>query len=731
MAQYMMSYCLSVSILLSLNDSLYYGYPIPYICFITLGCFLVHCISQYRKKLFLVTVLGLFSVSVIAVFILSYRFQWDIVQRGAIIFQELYKSVMVSDYYLSQEYVIFPVIFLSLLVTFIVHIFTIKVYKPQVIIGVVLLYFLWVEIAGLAYSTIGFFFFCFISVLYYLESYILRYIRWKDKSHVRKILSWASVTVIGILLITSSVLLSQNKTNPLDWIDDVLSDIQDVFMAKSENSSYVDQDTTVSDLHDKPYHDETLMMTVETDDIIYLRGMVYHTLNGSTWHDGKQPILEEKNVQENRQGLRLLFGEEIEMNHYLRPSSAIIRPKNIATDRLFTHLNTVKLEEVDHADEGYTYKIQYEQPQYDNPEFIALLRKSKKGLYKQLNEKDTMEYVQRANEIYRQYTALPSNLTDRVLELTEGITHGYEADIDKVRAIETYLSQSYTYTLEPDLPYGDMGIVDYFLFESKEGFCTHYASAMVVMVKALGLPARYVTGYKLPYTVPVDDLAYYSDAYYEELMDETTSLDYGVQTYYVRDTDAHAWVEVYFEGFGWLTFEPTGAYYDVFHQYANGYQSNEIDTTNDSDLETDTYHIHPSTKKVMFYVMLIIGIIVLWLPIIKHVHLRRKYRQSNHKEQFIMLYDRITVLLDLLYQPRQPSDSISLYLQDAEDYLENKSIGLIKGACILEKIMYTEEEIQKDDIDFLESMYGHLKDIAKIRFNNLTYTWYKYTNRIM
>ena len=143
-------------------------------------------------------------------------------------------------------------------------------------------------------------------------------------------------------------------------------------------------------------------------------------------------------------------------------------------------------------------------------------------------------------EIRARYTALPRDLPDRVTALAR-VAAGLEAGdatppspYAQARAIETFLHQ-YPYTLDLPLPPSDVDIVDYFLFDLQRGFCDYYASAMVVMARAVGLPARLAAGF-LPQ--PPDAR--------------------GVQT--VRQLDAHSWAEVYFAGTGWVEFEPTAPF---------------------------------------------------------------------------------------------------------------------------------------------------------------------------
>jgi hypothetical protein len=103
---------------------------------------------------------------------------------------------------------------------------------------------------------------------------------------------------------------------------------------------------------------------------------------------------------------------------------------------------------------------------------------------------------------------------------------------DRARAIELYLRQ-FPYTL--DVPYAPPGrdIADFFLFDLQEGYCDYYATSMVALARAAGLPARLVVGYA------------------------SGSYDAETSRYVVTEADAHAWVEIYFPTYGWIEFEPT------------------------------------------------------------------------------------------------------------------------------------------------------------------------------
>ena len=134
--------------------------------------------------------------------------------------------------------------------------------------------------------------------------------------------------------------------------------------------------------------------------------------------------------------------------------------------------------------------------------------------------------------ISERYLALPESVPQRVLQLARDVAGAAPTGYDRALAIERYL-RAYPYTLElPDPPTG-RDLVDYFLFERQEGYCDYYASAMVVMARAVGVPARLASGYA------------------------QGSYDHESGRWVVREKDAHSWVEVYFSGIGWVEFEPT------------------------------------------------------------------------------------------------------------------------------------------------------------------------------
>jgi transglutaminase-like putative cysteine protease len=136
--------------------------------------------------------------------------------------------------------------------------------------------------------------------------------------------------------------------------------------------------------------------------------------------------------------------------------------------------------------------------------------------------------------VRQRFLALPPEVPGQVKALAIDLTASEPTPYDRARAIERYL-RTIPYTLDVSRPPLDRDVVDFFLFDLRQGYCDYYASAMVVLARAAGVPARLAIGY--------------------------ASGTYNLKSkrFVVTEADAHSWVEVYFPNIGWVPFEPTAA----------------------------------------------------------------------------------------------------------------------------------------------------------------------------
>jgi transglutaminase-like putative cysteine protease len=137
--------------------------------------------------------------------------------------------------------------------------------------------------------------------------------------------------------------------------------------------------------------------------------------------------------------------------------------------------------------------------------------------------------------IESRYLSLPDAIPQRVLSLARDLTATEPTPYERARAIEAYL-RTFPYNLDVSAPPYGQDTVDYFLFDLQEGYCDYFSSAMVVLARAAGLPARLVIGYA------------------------TGEYDPESARYIVTADQAHAWTEVYFPSYGWVEFEPTSGF---------------------------------------------------------------------------------------------------------------------------------------------------------------------------
>jgi transglutaminase-like putative cysteine protease len=135
--------------------------------------------------------------------------------------------------------------------------------------------------------------------------------------------------------------------------------------------------------------------------------------------------------------------------------------------------------------------------------------------------------------VLERYMGLPPSVPESVLTLALDLTATELTPFDRAVAIESYLREI-PYSLDVELGPDDQDIVEFFLFDSRLGYCDYYATSMVVLSRAAGFPARYVMGYIVENYDQEEDL------------------------FIITADQAHAWVEVYFPGYGWIPFEPTG-----------------------------------------------------------------------------------------------------------------------------------------------------------------------------
>ena len=225
------------------------------------------------------------------------------------------------------------------------------------------------------------------------------------------------------------------------------------------------------------------------------------------------------------------------------------------------------------------------------------------------------------------YLQLPDTIPERTLALSGDITEGYENPYDSAQAIENYLRGN-PYTLDIPPPPIDRDVVDYFLFDLQKGYCDYYASAMVVLARAAGIPARVAIGY--------------AGGVY----------DIDNKQYLLTEADAHSWVEVYFPGVGWIIFEPTASLPTV-ERPSIEFHPKQLESST-TDPGTDIRLI-PLDGRLFYLTGIILVIIIFWL-VIFYSDLWRLARMHPHKS-IQTIYARMHNTLHSLSIQTSPADT--------------------------------------------------------------------------
>jgi transglutaminase-like putative cysteine protease len=314
-----------------------------------------------------------------------------------------------------------------------------------------------------------------------------------------------------------------------------------------------------------------------------------------------------------------------------------------------------------------------------------------------------------------EYVQLPQSLPPRVKELANTITASAATPYDKVKAIEDYLRKTYPYTSRPNLKLGkSKDFVDRFLFEIKEGYCDYFSTAMVVLTRSIGVPTRWVKGY-------TSGTSSQEQARQHGNIPDAVATDYnGKDVYAVRNSNAHSWVEVYFEGYGWIPFEPT-----------SGFVLPRVLPEGEKLPVTDIAAADPSTaaksKDQTFglnSISIIVGGLIVLLGLtylllrtkLKKLYRRfsivqrRKQRKTiNFNEQVVQEYSRLLRLLrrkGMVSQEHETAREMFLRLGERNNWL-NKEIVILLS--LFEKAKYSGKSVTADELKQANLIFKRLR----------------------
>lgn len=280
------------------------------------------------------------------------------------------------------------------------------------------------------------------------------------------------------------------------------------------------------------------------------------------------------------------------------------------------------------------------------------------------------DYIDYTKDIKVIYTKDPG-VSEKVKALTDSIYEGCESDIEKMDSLSAFLN-SLSYTESPgELPdqvTDGSSFLDYFLLESGTGYCSHFATAFVLLARSEGIPARYVQGY----LVPVND------------SNKAT----------VTSSMAHAWAEVYFDGAGWITYDPTPGFNvksywrtstdesagDSYLHYETPSPNESVPDTSDAeDAEKE-----PFDKRLVIVPLIIVFIITLLMLVIYRLVSAVSYSKKSSRDKYILICRQILIILKLSGNGIYTYETVSEYKKRlpegilSDDFIDSLNLFLYK-----------------------------------------------------
>ena len=282
------------------------------------------------------------------------------------------------------------------------------------------------------------------------------------------------------------------------------------------------------------------VMTVRTPKDVYLRGSIRNEYTGRTWLDtsgGRRFLWVSPSWQEERNRLFDITLPRIAHD----PTGTLLTPQELRVQMIFPSASSLFVPQrlrdltamgslVPYFNQASEVFATRDLQEGDAWSMTALLLTGSDPGMEELVSLAAAQSPELPDSLSA-YLSVPSHLQESVWAIAREAAGDSESPFKKALSIQNYLKRHYTYTLTPEEMPENLDFVSYFLLSGREGYCTYFASAMTILCRMAGLPARYVEGYLAR---PGED---------------------GIA--HVTGMDGHAWTEVYFAGFGWVTFDAT------------------------------------------------------------------------------------------------------------------------------------------------------------------------------
>lgn len=668
-------------------------------------------IIENKKVLFWFSITLLTSMGVGSYYLYKIERIEEIYQNVVNFLLPFYYSVKVETYYIGRLHQFIMMIMISIIIyvffSNVYYIKKIRVFTPVIGLVAIIIAFMIGTFSGTTDKQ-AFFIYIITTFIYYYEIYFITLedisVRKQRSSFYVLACTMASVVIVfGLIgnsffynpferkvrVVTEDAqkLVGENDLSDLPEIKELVYELPKDFTVQSNFT-----------------HQGIELFKIKSSTLKYFKVQTFDEFSDGVWIDQQKKYISQKEWPIEPLLKELMNGSMLDPQSFVE-EEITVEYRNVVTNSLLVapytkniifgeDNNNIGLNvEEDGAvitDEmlrkGFAYSLQVVIPKYGTAALSNYLKDLTLA-----NGNDSLQ-----NDGLGDFEKMPDGYED-IVALSNQITQGLTSDVEKAQAIQDYLRTEYQYSEKPGFD-ENRDIIEQFLFENKVGFCQQFATSMVLLLRAQKIPSRFVVGYVAPEVI--DDV----DSIPEEILyrNEVPRDPYK----HVYDSNAHAWVEVFYPSFGWIQFEPTPS--------QNLVQFNDpIDTNIElSQQQQEAQMSYQTRKKVALWVFVFVGIAVLVFAIIKFA----RYYISRRKDKFLRFvrtYKSVLIYLEAIKLGKEDSQTLREYSVFLERKLINSQLRLRDFLAILENAFYNQVEPSQEDVEkfeiFLQEIRFHVK----------------------
>jgi len=327
--------------------------------------------------------------------------------------------------------------------------------------------------------------------------------------------------------------------------------------------------------------------------------------------------------------------------------------------------------------------------------------------------------------IDRMYMEVPEKNKDVIQAECDVIgLHTDMTENEIIEAVRAYFAANIPYTLKPGATPRGEDFVNYFLTKNRKGYCAHFATAATLIFREMGIPARYVEGYAFGLETALASDERFDRKYFDYYFGYSTIGESTVLDVEVTDAMAHAWVEIYIEGFGWKVVEVTPGSNEATDEddFWEAFTSMLGDSSVTGDLNTDEVfgELNIEQYSWLIYVVLAVFALVVFGALCR-IGIRKgvRYYRCHFGERVVVVIAYYADLCDVIRACNDDFNACKSHREQLE-YINGNfymDIDVIEYSSKLEQISFSQHALKEEE---LTQLLAILKEIRRAIWRNIT-----------